>query len=67
MAHDGTIYVTELFAYQVSTINPGDKTASSSTFVECPTAVEIGHGGDVYVAHNGVCDDTPGEIMKLAP
>lgn len=67
VAHDGTMYVTELFAYQVSTINPGDKTASSSTFVECPTAVEIGHGGDVYVAHNGVCDDTPGEIMKLAP
>ena len=41
VADDGTIYVTELFAFQVSTVAPGDHAATSSSFVDCPTAVEV--------------------------
>lgn len=65
VADDGTIYVSELFAFQVSEVAPGASAATSSTFVECPTAVEIDSAGDVLVAHNGVCSDAPGEIIRL--
>jgi sugar lactone lactonase YvrE len=64
VADDGTIYVTELFAFSVATIAPGSKTVTSEQFVSCPTAVEISHG-DVYVAHTGLCGPDPGEIIKL--
>ena len=65
VADDGTIYVTELFAFNVATIAPGSKTPTGSTFVECPTAVEIDSHGDVLVAHNGLCGPAPGEIIRL--
>jgi len=66
VADDGTIYVSELFAFQVSRIAPGDTSATSSTFVECPTAVEINKAGEVLVAQGGVCGPAPGTIFKLA-
>jgi len=65
VADDGTIYVSELFAFQVSRIAPGDSTATSSTFVECPTAVEINKAGEVLVAQGGLCGPAPGAIIKL--
>jgi hypothetical protein len=69
VAADGSIYVAELFAFQVSKVNPGDNAASSSVFVPCPTAVEIGPGGTVLAAEGGICqDDGPpeeGRIVRL--
>jgi DNA-binding beta-propeller fold protein YncE len=65
VADDGTIYVSELFAFQVSTIDPGDRGPSSSMFVDCPTAVEIDSNGDVLVARGGLCGPDPGEIIRL--
>jgi sugar lactone lactonase YvrE len=65
VADDGTIYVSELFAFQVSTINPGDSGPSSSTFVDCPTAVEVDSNGDVLVARGGLCGPDAGEIIRL--
>lgn len=65
VAGDGTIYVSELSAFQVSTVEPGDRAATSSTFVDCPTAVEVNSAGDVYVAHGGLCGPDPGEIIRL--
>jgi sugar lactone lactonase YvrE len=65
VADDGTIYVTELFAFQLATIAPGSRTPTSTQFISCPTAVEIS-GGDVYVAHDGVCGPDPGSIVKLS-
>ncbi|HUV48517.1 MAG TPA: ScyD/ScyE family protein [Actinomycetes bacterium] len=65
VAGDGTIYVAELFAFQVSTVAPGDRSATSSTFVDCPTAVEVNSAGDVYVARGGLCGPDPGEIITL--
>ena len=61
VAADGTIYVAELFAFQVSKVNPGADSASSSVFVPCPTAVEIGPGGTVLAAEGGICQDGPPE------
>lgn len=67
VAEDGTIYVAELFAFQVSRIDPGDSTASTSTFVECPTAVEISKAGDVLVAEGAICGPpgAAGRIVQL--
>ena len=68
VADDGTIYVAELFAFQVSKVLPGDDTASESTFVPCPTAAEIGPNGNLYVAEGGgLCtgDDSPGRIVQV--
>lgn len=65
VADDGTIYVAELFAFQVSRIAPGDSTATSSTFVECPTAVELNSAGKVLVAQGGICGPGAGQIIKL--
>jgi hypothetical protein len=65
---DGTIHVAELFAFQVSTVEPGDDAASSSTFVECPTALELDHRNRVWVAEGGICTDgppAPGRIVQL--
>jgi DNA-binding beta-propeller fold protein YncE len=64
VAADGTIYVSELFAFQVSAIAP-DGGPVSSTFVDCPVAVEIDSAGDVLVARGGLCDDSPGQIVRL--
>lgn len=66
VASDGTIYVAELFAFQVSTVAPGDRSATSSTFVDCPTAVEVTSADTVYVAHGGLCGPDPGEIITLS-
>ena len=63
VADDGTIYVAELFAFQVSRIAPGDTSATSSTFVECPTAVELNSQGEVLVAQGGICG--PGGVGKI--
>jgi sugar lactone lactonase YvrE len=65
VADDGTIHVNELFAFQVSTISPGDRRPTSSTFVDCPTAVEIDSNGDVLVARGGLCGPDPGQIIRL--
>lgn len=66
VADDGTIYVAELFAFQVSRVDPGDRTASESTFVECPTAVELDAGGHLLVAEGGICGPGgSGLIRKL--
>ena len=65
VADDGTIYVAELFAFQVSRVAPGDSTATSSTFVECPTAVEVNKAGEVLVAQGGICGPAPGAIIRL--
>jgi hypothetical protein len=64
---DGTIHVAELFAFQVSTVQPGDDQASSSTFVECPTAVELDHQGRVWVAEGGICTDGPPAAGRITP
>jgi hypothetical protein len=65
VAADGTIYVAELFAFQVSKVNPGADSASSSVFVPCPTAVEIGPGGTVLAAEGGICQDGPPEEGRI--
>jgi DNA-binding beta-propeller fold protein YncE len=67
VAADGTVYVAELFGFQVSRIDPGDDTASESAFVECPSAVEFGHNGELLVAKAGICSDepAPGSIIRL--
>lgn len=68
VAEDGTLYVAELFAFQVSKVEPGATAASASTFVPCPTAAEIGPDGGLYVAEGGgLCsgDSTPGRIVKI--
>jgi hypothetical protein len=68
VAEDGTIYVAELFGFQVARIDPGDSSASDAAFVECPSAVEIGPDGHVYVAEAGICTDgppAPGRIVRL--
>ena len=64
VADDGTIYVSELFAFQVSTIAPGGGPVSS-TFVDCPTAVEVDSNGDVLVARGGLCGPDSGQIIRL--
>jgi hypothetical protein len=64
VADDGTIYVSELFGYQVSAIAPNGGPVTS-TFVDCPTAVEVASNGDVLVARGGLCDDSPGQIVRL--
>ena len=64
VADDGTIYVSELFAFQVSAIAPGGGPVSS-TFVDCPTAVEVDSNGDVLVARGGLCGPDPGQIVRL--
>jgi sugar lactone lactonase YvrE len=66
---DGTIYVAELFGFQVSRVDPGDDEASASTFVECPTAIEADVRGQVWVAEGGICTDgppAPGRIVPLS-
>ena len=66
VAKDGTIYVAELFAFQVSRIAPGDNAATSSTFVDCPTAVELNRAGELLVAQGGICGPGGvGQIIKL--
>jgi sugar lactone lactonase YvrE len=68
VADDGTLYVAELFAFQVSRIEPGADTASASAFVNCPTAVEIGPDNGLYVAEGGgLCtgEEVAGRIVKL--
>ena len=67
VAADGTIYVAELFGFQVARIDPGDNSTSDAAFVECPSAVEIGPDGYVYVAEAGICADepAPGRIVRL--
>ena len=68
VASDGTIYVAELFAFQVSRVDPGHSSASASTFVECPSAVEIGRGGQLFAAEAGICSDgppQPGRIVRV--
>lgn len=65
VADDGTIYVTEIFAFQLAMIAPGSSTVTSTTPISCPTAVEISDG-EVYVAHDGVCGPDPGAIIKLS-
>jgi sugar lactone lactonase YvrE len=69
VAADGTIYVAELFAFQVSRVDPGATSASGSVFVPCPTAVEIGPGGTVLAAEGGICQDGPpqeGRIIRIS-
>lgn len=68
VAADGTVYVAELFGFQVSRIDPGDDTAGASAFVECPSAVELGRDGELLVAKAGICTDgppQPGSIIRL--
>jgi hypothetical protein len=68
VAADGTIYVAELFGFQVSKVAPGANKATSSVPVNCPTAIEIGPGGTVLVAEGGICQDgppIPGRIVRL--
>lgn len=65
---NGTIYVAELFAFQVSRVDPGDSAASASAFVECPSAVEFARGHGLLVATAGICQDgppVPGQIVHL--
>jgi hypothetical protein len=57
VAADGTIYVAELFGFQVSMVPPGESAATKSVFVPCPTAVEVGPDGTVYAAEGGICSD----------
>lgn len=68
VADDGTIYVAELFAGQVSMVAPGADHATDSTDANCPTAVEIGADGSVYVAEGGICageEPEPGRIVRM--
>jgi hypothetical protein len=68
VAKDRTLYVAELFAGQVSTVAPGQRQASTSTPVDCPTAAEIGPDGGLYVAEGGICSDgppAPGRVIRV--
>jgi sugar lactone lactonase YvrE len=67
VAEDGSIYVAELFGFQVSRIDPGDDEASASTFVECPTAIEVDARGQVWVAEGGICTDGPPAPGRIVP
>lgn len=67
VAGDGTIYVAELFGFQVSVVEPGADHATDAMFVPCPTAVEVGPDGTVYAAEGGICAEEPelGRIVRL--
>ncbi len=66
VARDGTIYVAELFAGQVSKVVHG-RTVKTAP-VDCPTAIEITPFGKLLVAEGGICGDgppVPGRIVRL--
>jgi hypothetical protein len=63
VAADGTIYVAELFAGQISTIAP-DGSTSVLVQVDEPTALEIGPDGTLY-ATLGL--EGPGVLVSITP
>jgi sugar lactone lactonase YvrE len=68
VADDGSIYVAEFFGGQVTKVNPDGSRESAA--VACPSSVEIGKDGTVYVADAGICvpegaPPLPGSIITL--
>jgi hypothetical protein len=64
VAADGTIYVAELFAGQVSAIAPDGSTSVLVGLPE-PSALEIGRDGTLYATH-GVFSG-PGQLVSITP
>jgi hypothetical protein len=63
VARDGTIYVAELFAGQISKVSRRGKVSTWVT-LDSPGAVEITRGGTLY-ATTGVFAETGGSVVKL--
>jgi len=65
VADDGTIFVAELFAFQISTIVGG--VVAPYVFAHSPGAIEIGRDGTIY-ATIGVFDEVNGgAVVKITP
>jgi hypothetical protein len=68
VASDGTIWVAELFGFQISTINNG--TVTPEMYAPLPGAIEIGPDGTVFAVINALPpDDGPpdGQVVRVAP
>lgn len=64
IARDGTVYVAELFGYQISKIVSG--AVVGSVFADSPGAIEIARDGAIY-ATVGVFADDGGSLVRVAP
>lgn len=64
VASDGTIWVAELFGYQISTITNGVPT--HFMFADSPGAIEIGSDGSIYAAV-GVFSGEGGSVIRINP
>ena len=66
VAADGTIWVAELFGFQISTISDGVVTPHS--FAPLPGAIEIGPDGTIFAVINSLPDGPPdGQVVRIDP
>ena len=68
VASDGTIWVAELFGFQISTIKDG--TVTPEMFAPLPGAIEIGPDGTVFAVINSLPpEDGPpdGQVVRITP
>lgn len=66
VAADGTIWVAELFGFQISTISNGVVTPHS--FAPLPGAIEIGPDGTIFAVINALPDGPPdGQVVRINP
>jgi hypothetical protein len=62
VAGDGTIYVAELFGFQISTIVGG--VVTDSVFADSPGAIEIGRNGKIYATIGAFGN---GAVVEITP
>lgn len=68
VADDGTIWVAELFGFQISTITGGVVTPHS--FAPLPGAIEIGPDGSIFAVINALPPDVgppDGQVVRIDP
>ncbi|NND04555.1 MAG: ScyD/ScyE family protein [Acidimicrobiia bacterium] len=68
VADDGTIWVAELFGFQISTIKNG--TVAPEMFAPLPGAIEIGPDGTIFAVINALPpEDGPpdGQVVRISP
>ena len=66
VAADGTIWVAELFGFQISTISNG--VVSPHSFAPLPGAIEVGPDGTVFAVINALPDGPPdGQVIRIDP
>ncbi len=68
VAADGTIWVAELFGFQISTISNG--TVTPQMFAPLPGAIEIGPDGTIFAVINALPpEDGPpdGQVVRITP